>query len=118
MKVVAKGKRMWPSKNGTATCVLNGVDERTWWVGRVQKIRRKMGTQWDSSHQPIDLQNREVNSGKNSIPSFMMFMQWFRKVPEQFKFKYDHANCKWIDVDTMISTITICHITLRKMYTP
>ena len=58
VKAVAKRKQGWPSKNGIATCVLNGVDEGTWWVGRVQKIRRKVGTKWGSSHQPVDLQNR------------------------------------------------------------
>jgi hypothetical protein len=73
VKVVAKQKKMRPSKNGTAICVLNGVDEGTWWVGRVQKIRRKVDTQWGLSHQPIDLKKTSEILRRNPfLPSLSL----------------------------------------------
>ena len=34
-------------------------------------------------------------------------LQYFQKVPRQLKFKYDHTDTRWIDVDTIITTITL-----------
>jgi hypothetical protein len=30
----------------------------TWWLGRVQKMRRKVGSRWGISRQPVDLLNK------------------------------------------------------------
>lgn len=60
---------------------------------------------------------KPVNFEKNSISSFIVFMQWFEKILGKFKFKYDHADCKWIDVDTIISIVTMSYNPTQKAYT-
>lgn len=40
VKIVTKKKRRRLSKNGTVICVLNGVDEGTWLMGRVKKLEK------------------------------------------------------------------------------
>jgi hypothetical protein len=32
------------------------------------------------------------------------------------KFKYDHSNCKWVNVDTIISIITLTYNVGPKLY--
>ena len=59
---------------------------------------------------PIDLLNREVNKGKKiSIAgsSFMVYLNYLRKVSRHFKFKYDHLDFIWVDVDSIICTVSI-----------
>lgn len=119
VKAAAKRKRGRPCQSPTPSCVLNEVNEGCWWLRWVHKIRRKVGTKWGLSWQPIDLQNFQVNLGKKnpSTLNLMVFMQWFRKHPDQMKFKYDHADCKWINVDTIIWTITVSYNSMSKIYT-
>ena len=110
VKSAVRRTRGNPSKNLQPTCVLNGVDRGTWCIGRVQKMRRKVGTRWGSCRHPIDLLNREVNKGKkiNIVgSSFMVYLNYFRKVPGHFKFKYDHSDSIWVDVDSIICTVTM-----------
>ena len=105
-----KRKRGRPAKNRQATCVLAGVDRGNWCIGRVQKMRRKVGNRWGNCTQPIDLQNRDVQKGKKAGRSgseFMVFLNYFRKVLGFFKYKYDHSDSIWIDVDSIICTITM-----------
>ena len=58
-----------------------------------------------------------MNSEKNFILSLMVFMQWFRKVCGKFKFKFDRAYGKWIDVDTIILTVTLSYNPTQNVYT-
>jgi hypothetical protein len=32
------------------------------------------------------------------------------------KFKYNHSDCKWVDVDTIISTVTLTYNAVQKLY--
>lgn len=110
VKAAVRRSRGRPSKNLQATCVLSGVDHGTWCIGRVQKMRRKVSTRWGNCRQPIDLQNRDVHKGKKSGISgsgFMVFLNYFRRVPGHLKFKYDHSDSIWVDVDSIICTVTM-----------
>ena len=52
-------------KSGRVASTLQGVDEGTRWVGRIQKMRRRAsGTSWGSLKHPVDIANREVFTGK------------------------------------------------------
>ena len=58
----------------------------------------------------IDLQNREVNKGKRTSiggSSFMVYLNYFRRVPGFLKFKYNHVDSIWVDVDSIICTVTM-----------
>jgi hypothetical protein len=72
------------SRNLQPTCVLKGLDRGTWCIGRVLKMRRKVGTRWGNCRHPIDLLNREVNKGKKTSiagSGCMVYLDYFRKVP-------------------------------------
>lgn len=110
VKAAVKRKRGRPAKNLQATCVLNGVDRGMWCIGRVQKMRRKVGSRWGNCVNPIDLQNRDVQKGKKAgsvAPNFMVYLSYFRKVPGFYKFKYDHSDSIWVDIDSIICTVTM-----------
>lgn len=120
VKTAVRRTRGRPSKKLQPTCVLNGVDRGTWCIGRVQKMRRKVGTRWGNCRQPIDLQNRDVSKGKkpgNGGSSFMVYLSYFRRVPGQFKFKYDHSDSIWVDIDSIICTVTMSFDAERDVFT-
>ena len=61
-------------------------------------MRQKVGTRWRNCSQPIDLQNQEVNRGKRvgiAESAFIVYLNYFRKVPGHFKFKYDHSGVRF-----------------------
>jgi len=56
-------------KSGNATSTMQVVDEGSWWVGCIQKMRRRAsGSSRGSLKQPIDFANRKVNHGKKKTP--------------------------------------------------
>lgn len=119
VKTAVRRSRGRPSKSMQPTCVLNGVDQGTWCIGRVQKMRRKVGTRWGNCRQPIDLQNREVNKGKRTGiggSGFMVYLNYFRQVPGFLKFKYDQTDSIWVDVDSIICTVTMSYDAQRDLF--
>lgn len=93
--------------NGRPLSILQGVDEGTWWLGRVQKMRRRVGPRWSPVQQPIDLMNLKVSVGKNRTVDavFEVYLNWFTKSNNKLKYKYDHSDSVWIDVESVISTL-------------
>jgi hypothetical protein len=81
-----------------ASNIYAGVDQGTWWIGRVQKMRYKLGNKWDSIRQPIDLMNRTVTRKSATGPTIEVRMYWFSGTTSQLKFKYDYVDYKWIDI--------------------
>jgi hypothetical protein len=62
----------------------------TWWLDRVQKMRRKVGSRWGISRQPIDLLNRGGGtSNSHGSTQIQVLLNWFSKVRVKLKFKYD-----------------------------
>jgi hypothetical protein len=114
-----RGRNSKASKSGTPTNILQGVDDGTWWIGRVQSMRRRVGTQWGLLRHPIDLMNRSSTSGKQSSSpcNLQVMLQYFRKCPGHLKFKYDHTDSRWIDVDTIITTVTLSYNSSTDVYT-
>ena len=79
-----------------------------------------MGTQqWGLLRHPIDLLHRTDTTGKkNSNPSSLQVMlQYFSKVAGLNKFKYDHTDTNWIDVDSIITTVTLSFNSITSVYT-
>ena len=119
VKVAQKRTRANLLKEGRPISCVSGGDEGKWMLGRVQKIRRRSGTKWGLSRQPIDLHNKpHVKYGKKgySQPTLMVLLQWFISAPGRFKFKYEHTDCFWIDVEAIISTVTLSRDPLTKVY--
>ena len=77
----------------------------------VQKMRMKVGNKWGIYRQPIDLMKRAVQNGNRAsiLPIAMVYMYWFQKHPGHNKYRYVESDCIWIDVDAIISTISLSY---------
>jgi hypothetical protein len=90
----------------------------TWWLGRVQKMRRKVGSRWGISRQPVDLLNRGGGtSNSHGSTQIQVLLNWFSKARMNLKFKYDVSDSQWIDVDSIISTVTLSYCSVSTIYT-
>jgi hypothetical protein len=82
----------------------------TWWLDRVQKMRRNVGSRWGISRQPIDLLNRGGGiSNSHGSTQIQVLLNWISKARVNLKFKYDVRNSQWIDVDSIISIVTLSY---------
>jgi hypothetical protein len=88
-------------------------------VGHVQKIRRQYNTKWGICRNLVDLMNKTTSWGKkvSSSPTIMVLLHWFRKVPGNLKFKYDGSDTQWIDLEAIISTMSMTFSARTNMYT-
>ena len=113
VKSAAKRKRGRPSNVSrlTATNVLHAVDEGACWLGRVQAMRRRNGKQFGVLRQPVDLLARLEENGKRKAQNLHIevMLQYYRKYIGRDKFKYDHTDSKWIDIDCIICTVTLAY---------
>ena len=77
-----------------------------------------MGSRWGISRQPIDLFNigggASDNHGNTQI---QVLLNWFPKARMNLKFKYNVSDSQWINVDSIISTITISYYFVSAIYT-
>ena len=104
-------------KFGRATNIRIGGDTRTSWLGRVQKIKRKVSTKWGSCRHPIDILNCSRNASlKTGGPTKMVLLNWFSKPSWNLKFKCDHCDSKWMDVDSIKAIVTLSYATKTCMY--
>jgi hypothetical protein len=88
-------------------------------VGRVQAMRRHNGKQFGVLRQAVHLLARTEESGRRNpnIPHIEVMLQYYRKYPCRNKFKYDHMDSKWIDVDCITSTVTMSYNSTNEVYT-
>jgi hypothetical protein len=90
----------------------------TWCLGRIQKMRHKVGSRWRISQQPVDLLNRGGGtSNSHGSTQIHVLLNWFSKARVNLKFKYDVNDSQWIDVDSIISTVTLSYCSLSAIYT-
>ena len=70
-------------------------------------MQRKFGTKWDLCRQSVDFQKiQEVALGKGAANNWThdeLFSHCFRHL----KFYYDQTYCKWVDVDSFMSNVTM-----------
>src|ERR1700738_217709 len=67
----------------------------------------------------VDLLGRTEESGRRNPnnPHIKVMLQYYRKYPGRNKFKYDHTDSKWIDVDCIISMVTMSYNSTNEVYT-
>ena len=70
-------------------------------------MKRRLGTKWGVSRNPIDLMNRSTYKKGGSVPSMQVMLNWFSKGQRQNKFKYNAIDTQWIAVNSIISTATL-----------
>ena len=96
--------------------IYGGVNEGYWWLRCVQKIRRKISNRRCNSRVPLDLMNRPVGKKSATSSTQKVRLNWFFMANGNLKFKYDHFDCKWVDVDSIISTMTLIFPPRPKLY--
>ena len=113
-----KRNRQGMQRRGSLVPLSTGSDTGSWWIGRVQKIRRSFGTKWGSSQNPIDLMNRSTATCKkvSTSPTVQVMFNWFSKGPGRNKFKYDVTDTQWIDVDCIISSVALTFNSRQNLY--
>ena len=111
------GKRT-KGRVATTTTVAMTEDVGSYWIGWVQKMRRKVGSKWGISRQHVGLLSKPSSNGKKNGSScnIMVLLYWFSKARGSLKYKYDASNFKWIDVDSIISTITMTYQPSFQLY--
>jgi hypothetical protein len=73
-------------------------------------MKRKVGNKWGISHQPIDLLNKITTT-------IMVLMNYFFSYRRHLKFKCDAINSKWIDINSVITLITMTYHKVQHVYT-
>lgn len=106
-------------KRGRPAVVNSGANKGIFYIGRVQKMRMKVGNKWGICRQPIDLMKRAVQNGNRGsvTPTAMVYFHWFKKVGGRNKYKYDESDCLWVDIDAVISTVSLSYANNTKIYT-
>ena len=107
VQIACKRARTTSSRKQDPNNVDVGLESGTWWIRRVQKMRHRVGTKWGVSQNYIDLMNSSVGKKGGSSPVAQALLNWFSKGPESNKFKHNASNMQWIDVDSIISTVTL-----------
>jgi len=94
------------SRVGKPIRICNDTSNGTWWLGRVQRIRRIIKNRWGLSRQPIGLMKFNVIVEK-TIGGFviMVLLNWYSKSHGNFKFNYDVIDTNWVDVNFIISIV-------------
>ena len=77
------------------------------------------GKQFGVLRQAVDLlaQTEESRRRNPNNPHIEVMLQYYRKHPGRNKYKYDHIDSKWIDVDCVISTVTMSYNSTNEVYT-
>ena len=103
---------------GRPATVTTWMDIDTWWLGRVQKIRRRIGKTWGLCRNPIDLM-AYTSAGKkvSSSPSIQIMLNWFKSAPRRNKYKYDVTDTQWINIESMIYIIALSFNSNNNVYT-
>ena len=50
------------------------------------------------------------------MPTFEITMYQFSHALGHLKFHFDHTYCKWVDVDSIVSNVTMEYVLVRKIY--
>ena len=118
--IAAKKKgRCRTRKQGRTTSTIQGIDEGTWQVGCIQKMRRKAGgNSWGSLKHPLDLANREIIPVKKGTPvlNVQLILRYYNQVPGQYKFKYSITDSKWIALESVITNVTMTQNSETQLY--
>jgi hypothetical protein len=72
-------------------------------------MKRKVGNKWGISHQPIDLLNKLATT-------IILLMNHFSNYRRHLKFKYDVTDSKWIDINSIITLVTMTYHRAQHVY--
>ena len=102
---------------GRPALVTAGVDIGTWWLGRVQKMCRRVEKTWGLCRNPIDTDARKAAGRQvSSSSSIEVMLNWFKSAPGRNKFKYEVTDTQWIDIDSIICVIALSYNPINNVY--
>lgn len=110
VRVVQKRNKQKGGRKGIAAPVTAAVDQGLWYLGRIQRLKVKKGNIWGRLNQPVDLMN------KPSI-TIAVHLNYFSRAPGHLKFKYDLTDSIWVDLETLISSVTMTYNERQNVYT-
>lgn len=110
VKAVQKRNKQKGGRKGMAAPVTAAVDQGLWYLGRIQRMKVKKGNSWGRLNQPVDLMN------KPSI-TIAVHLNYFSRAPGHLKFKYDLTDSIWVDLETLISSVTMSYNEHHNVYT-
>jgi len=94
-----------------------GVDVGSWWLERVQKIKRKLGNKWELYKNPINFMSQTTANKKvSSTSSIKIMLNWFKRKPSRNKFKYEVTIIQWIDINNVHCTIALSFNSKTNVY--
>ena len=98
--------------------VSQAMEEGSWWVGWVQRIRRRKGRGFGILKHPIDLMNLPLSTGKKgaSESGIQIYLNYYSRGPGRLKFRYDLSDSNWVDVESIISSVALMYNSATKMY--
>jgi hypothetical protein len=103
---------------GHPIVVTVGPDIGTWWLGRVQKMRRLVGKTWRLCRNHVDLMTHtSVGKKGSSSPSIQIMLNWFKSVSGRNKYKYDVTDTQWIDIESVICIMALSFKSNSNVYT-
>jgi hypothetical protein len=77
-----------------------------------------VGSRCRISRQPVDLLNRGGGtSNSHGSTQIQVLLNWLSNAHVNLKFKYDVSDSQWIDVDSIISTVTLSYCSVSTIYT-
>ena len=80
---------------GRPAAINSGLTIGMFYIGRVQKMRIKVGNKWGICRQPIDLMKKAVQNGSRGsvLPTSMVYLHWFQKHPGHNNYRYVESDC-------------------------
>ena len=102
----------------TTVSVATTKDVRSYWIGRRQKMWKKVGSKWGILRQLGDLQANHHPMGRKLglIATLRSYSIGYLKLEVFLKHTYDALDSRWIDVDSIISTVTMAYQSSSKSY--
>ena len=81
-------------------------------------MQRRNGKQYGVLRQANDLLARTEESGRRNPnnPHIEVMLQYYRKHPSRDKFEYDHTDSQWIDINCVISIVTMSYNSTNEVY--
>ena len=119
VSIAKKRGRSRASKSENPASTLEGVDEGTWWIGCIQKMRRRAGgNSWGSLKQLVNLANHEVTLGKKgiSVSNIQVILHYYTRAQGQYKFKYNLTDSQWIGLESVITNVILTYNSANQVY--
>ena len=95
---IALAKRT--TRKGVSQSTKRGISSGTWYIVRVQRIRKKDGNRVFDYHNDIDLLDRAKG---------VEIQCWYNRIKEQHMYKYDSTDHLFIQLEYIIATTNLSY---------